>query len=262
MSFNMDAAGFYYDSGGDVLDLLILFAKYNPDIITLQEYYVDFCKPLHEELLKKYPFYCCKKEECATVIYSKFPILNFFDLGDVIDSLDVKNNNERSEYKSNLKSSYSDVLFADIKIDTTLIHIVSCHLSSNGYSSISKESNMPTIDRLQQYYNSFKAATRDRRYETDAILRLLKEYNYKRSIVCGDLNSTPESNNLRRLQDGENFSDIWWQCGNGFCFTYFNDLFVFRLDHIFCTKDIKSQSISSLKNDYSDHAAIIFKFDM
>ena len=137
--------------------------------------------------------------------------------------------------------------------DTLIVvnnHFESCHLS--------------TEDR-QQYRHIIKGEIpRDSLRTESAILLVklaeanayVKEHANYPVIVCGDFNDNPISYSRHTM--GETLTDCFVATGRGIGLSYNQKAFSFRIDHIFCSKDIQPYNCEvDDKMDASDHYPLI-----
>lgn len=148
--------------------------------------------------------------------------------------------------------------------DTLIVvnnHFESCHLS--------------TEDR-QQYRHIIKGEIPRDSLRTESAILLVKlaEANAKRAgqiravrdyvkehanypvIVCGDFNDNPISYSRHTM--GETLTDCFVATGRGIGLSYNQKAFSFRIDHIFCSKDIQPYNCEvDDKMDASDHYPLI-----
>jgi endonuclease/exonuclease/phosphatase family metal-dependent hydrolase len=148
--------------------------------------------------------------------------------------------------------------------DTLIVvnnHFESCHLS--------------TEDR-QQYRHIIKGEIPRDSLRTESAILLVKlaEANAKRAgqiravrdyvkehanypvIVCGDFNDNPISYSRHTM--GETLTDCFVATGRGIGLSYNQKAFSFRIDHIFCSKDIQPYNCQvDDKMDASDHYPLI-----
>lgn len=105
-------------------------------------------------------------------------------------------------------------------------------------------------DAVSSYRTDFRV-----RAEQARRLRMVLEAEDRPFIVCGDLNSTPANWVYAHLVDG--LQDAFGQSGRGWGGTYHARLPLFRIDHIFASKEWEVRAAHVSKAMASDHRPII-----
>ena len=89
-----------------------------------------------------------------------------------------------------------------------------------------------------------------------AVRDYVKEHANYPVIVCGDFNDNPISYSRHTM--GETLTDCFVATGRGIGLSYNQKAFSFRIDHIFCSKDIQPYNCEvDDKMDASDHYPLI-----
>lgn len=169
---------------------------------------------------------------------------------------------ERLAYDS--KANGSGAWWLQVGDDTLIVvnnHFESCHL---------------TKEDRQQYRQLIKGEIpRDSvRAESQLLLVKLAEANAKRAaqirkvrqyveehsaypiIVCGDFNDNPISYSRHEMAKG--LTDCFVSTGRGIGLSYNQKAFSFRIDHVFCSKDIQPYNCQIDNNmDASDHYPVL-----
>lgn len=169
---------------------------------------------------------------------------------------------ERLAYDS--KANGSGAWWLQVGDDTLIVvnnHFESCHL---------------TKEDRQQYRQLIKGEIpRDSvRAESQLLLVKLAEANAKRAaqirkvrqyveehsaypiIVCGDFNDNPISYSRHEMAKG--LIDCFVSTGRGIGLSYNQKAFSFRIDHVFCSKDIQPYNCRIDNNmDASDHYPVL-----
>ena len=91
-----------------------------------------------------------------------------------------------------------------------------------------------------------------RNWELDFVNELIKEN--KNTIVLGDFNVPFESKNLNKIKS--TFNHAFNEKGNGFRETWFWNLPLLSLDHIWVSKDLKILKTEKINTFKSDHSMI------
>ena len=207
-------------NGGDfpnrIYKLADVIGSYKIDIIAFQEDFTSdkfSSSDILNAKLKLYKYTLKTREKIRDGIKSSsnLTILSKFK-AEKIDNI----------YFNNIKNEQRAALFLTIKIDNQKLLIINTHLCH--------------LD------------TKNRIYQLKKILEKIYTQNIKNIILCGDLNSTPNSNELKLLKNEK--------------FNYFNKehtaIRAKTIDYILLKGNITSKKCEVvLKNQYSDHYCII-----
>ena len=252
VSYNVCAYGgnYKYENGFEVVrDYL---QEQQADIVCVQEDADSWRRYVLQEYAKILPYndtLVISNNQLtfnALGIHTRFPIVK----------------RERIAYSS--LSNGSAAWWLKVGEDTLIVvnnHFESCHLS--------------TEDRAQYRHSIKEEMPRDSlRTESTLLLVKLAEANAKRAdqiravrdyveehanypiIVCGDFNDNPISYSRHAM--GEVLTDCFATTGRGIGLSYNQKAFSFRIDHIFCSKDIQPYNCQiDVKMDASDHYPVI-----
>ncbi|HET9570336.1 MAG TPA: endonuclease/exonuclease/phosphatase family protein [Bacteroidales bacterium] len=218
----------------------------NPDIVCLQEVGAGFIQKGRfdektREALKAYRYFATgeKEERFSVVCLSRYPILRF----------------HRIEYESQSNSSW----VYDIKIGKDTVRVINNHLESNKlnreekdqYTEIIQKRESAKITKVAGLLGSkVGKSTQIRGNQADAVFKVIHESPYK-VIVCGDFNDVPGSYTYRKIRS--DILDCWVERGNGWGHTFHENLFLFRIDYILHTPDIRCVKSKVEHLRYSDH---------
>ena len=148
--------------------------------------------------------------------------------------------------------------------DTLIVvnnHFESCHLTKEDrvqYRHIIK-GEMPR-DSLRTESTLLLVKLAEANAKRASQIRVVKDYVEKHAdhpiIVCGDFNDNPISYSRHTM--GEVLTDCFVTTGRGIGLSYNQKAFSFRIDHIFCSKDIQPYNCQiDEKMDASDHYPVI-----
>ena len=148
--------------------------------------------------------------------------------------------------------------------DTLIVvnnHFESCHLTKEDrvqYRHIIK-GEMPR-DSLRTESTLLLVKLAEANAKRASQIRVVKDYVEKHAdhpiIVCGDFNDNPISYSRHTM--GEVLTDCFVTTGRGIGLSYNQKAFSFRIDHIFCSKDIQPNNCQiDAKMDASDHNPVI-----
>jgi endonuclease/exonuclease/phosphatase family metal-dependent hydrolase len=247
LSYNVE---FLTHSGKETTDSLNKIVAYirdlNPDIVCLQEVGAEFIQkgrfePKTKKALKAYRYFASgeKEDRFSVVCMSKYPILRF----------------HRIEYESQSNSSW----IYDLKIGKDTVRVINNHLESNKlnreekdqYTEIIQKRESAKITKVAGLLGSkVGKSTRIRGNQADAVSNVIHESPYK-VIVCGDFNDVPGSYTYRKIRS--DILDCWVEKGNGWGHTFHENLFLFRIDYILHTPEIRCVKTKVEHVHYSDH---------
>jgi endonuclease/exonuclease/phosphatase family metal-dependent hydrolase len=140
------------------------------------------------------------------------------------------------------------------------ISVINNHLESNGlepkdrelYQDFLKNVEKSKIDNITQNMRSHLGkAFRERAVQAEAIAEYVEKQQTDGIILCGDFNDTPISYAYHTIK-GDLFDAY---AGNEFGarITYHEDYFLFRIDFIMHSRNIRSYNCTIDKVNYSDH---------
>ena len=234
---------------GHLHPIIEYIQKKDADIVCLQEagpVFIDVT--LKETAVRKalkayrYVYSGAQENRYSVVLLSKYPVLH----------------SQRIKYKSQSNSSF----FYDIKIGNDTIRLINNHLESNKLNKDEKNKYTDLLtnresDKLtavaEALGNKVGKSTVIRASQADAVSEVVRESPYK-VIVCGDFNDAPGSYTYRTVRRG--LIDSWIEHGLGWGNTFHENLFLFRIDFIMHSPEIKSFKVKVDKVKYSDHYPI------
>ena len=233
------------DKGNNVINFL---KSEDPDIICLQEYtYHKNTKYLTEKQIRKelkdYPYYnytrATTKHNGGLAVFSKFPITKVKQI--------------------NYESLYNTSCLYEIDVYGKKITVINNHLESNKLSKEDRE----FYNEMIKHFQSEKLGT----FKNTLISKLATGYRIRASqarqlkqvidkvetplIICGDFNDTPISYCYQHIRGDLN--DAFANTGFGPGISYHENLFLFRIDHIFHSDHFNSYNANIHKVTYSDH---------
>jgi endonuclease/exonuclease/phosphatase family metal-dependent hydrolase len=219
---------------GKNLDQIIeLIKREEPDIIALQEAIESddraniahtIAQTLNYEAFF-YPAFTTDRHEPAytigNAVLSKFPLKSGRCI--VLSSL--------AEYQKTSETEPRVACVSQIDIDGTSVDVVSVQLAHT-------DSRQPTLIHHNQLDN------------------LLNGLKTNQTIVAGDFNTLPDSSIIKALNNVLVNTDSSPQMPTKKDFKG-NEVAEFRIDYIFTTPDIKTQSFKILESDASDHKPLL-----
>jgi vancomycin resistance protein VanJ len=204
----------------------------SPDVLIFQEYYSL------EKQQFSYPYKYIKTktntDKIGLAIYSKFPIINKGSL--------------------NLKNTFNNIIFVDIKKKKDTIRVYNLHLQSlqlkTDKENFGEENSQKLIARLEEGFKKQAA-------QTEVFLEHEKQWKGKK-IVAGDFNNTSYSWVYNQIS--KNKKDAFIEAGEGFGKTY-NYWFPMRIDFILTDSTAIVNQFYSFSENNSDHFPILAKIN-
>ncbi len=96
-----------------------------------------------------------------------------------------------------------------------------------------------------------------RSQQIDSVATLVQEHQGWHIIVCGDFNDTPISYSYQEMK--KHLSPAYREAGNGIGLTYNKKKFPVRIDHLFCSKNLKAERAEvDTSIATSDHYPVVF----
>lgn len=169
---------------------------------------------------------------------------------------------ERLAYES--KGNGSGAWWLQVGDDTLIVvnnHFESCHLTKEDrqqYRQLIKGEIPRDSVRAESQLLLVKLA--EANAKRAAQIRKVKQYVEEHSaypiIVCGDFNDNPISYSRHEMAKG--LTDCFVSTGRGIGLSYNQKAFSFRIDHVFCSKDIQPYNCQiDNKMDASDHYPVL-----
>ena len=252
ISYNVCSYGgnFKYENGFEtVRDYL---KEQQPDIVCVQEDADTWRRYVMKEYAKVLPYndtIVLANNDLtlnALGIHTRYPIVK----------------RERIPYSS--LANGSAAWWLKVGEDTLIVvnnHFESCHLSTEDrqqYRHIIKGEIPHDSLRTESAILLVKLAEANakRASQIRAVREYVKEHANYPVIVCGDFNDNPISYSRHTM--GETLTDCFVATGRGIGLSYNQKAFSFRIDHIFCSKDIQPYNCQvDDKMDASDHYPLI-----
>lgn len=197
--------------------------------------------------LKKYPYhfvqelsYIYKSEKYGVAIFSRFPITS------------VK--------KIDYESRYNGSVWAELDINGKRVTLINNHLESNKlseeerneYYQLTKEVGSQALNSFtKMMHKRLTPAFKARALQAQIISKVIEEDKNNYMIVCGDFNDTPISYARRKIKG--NLKDAFVESGAGLGVTYNKYRFLFRIDYILHSQNIRSYNCTVGKLKDSDH---------
>lgn len=239
----------YEDGFGKVAEYL---RDQQPDIVCVQEDADTWRRYVFQEYAKFLPYNdtLILANNNLTInalgIHTRYPIVK----------------RERLAYDS--KANGSGAWWLQVGDDTLIVvnnHFESCHLTKEDrrqYRQLIKGEIPRDSMRAESQLLLVKLA--EANAKRAAQIRKVKQYVEEHSaypiIVCGDFNDNPISYSRHEMAKG--LTDCFVSTGRGIGLSYNQKAFSFRIDHVFCSKDIQPYNCRIDNNmDASDHYPVL-----
>lgn len=169
-----------------------------------------------------------------------------------------------SATKIEYKSQFNGSILYKLKMGEDTLVVVNNHLESNKidtkdkiiYNDLLKSPREEKIKTDGKYLlKKLAEAVVVRAPQADSVAQAIKENRSRYMLVCGDFNDSPISYAHHKI--GSGMTDAFSAAGTGFGFSYNQNRFYFRIDHIFSTpafRVVKCEVDRSIKA--SDHYPI------
>ena len=237
--------------------LLEYIAKTDADIVCLQEYMISktgkslLTQRDVNKILKNYPYssitgleYSGKYHTYGLACFSKYPITN--------------------THEFTFKSSYNGAAIYTLDVNGETYLVSNNHLESNKISSSDKKlySNFlatrdyPTaVEVGSNIKRRMGRGYTKRASQAQQVSDYINEQEYDKLIVCGDFNDMPISYAYKRMKG--NLADSYASTGFGPGITYHEHLFLFRIDYILHSKNLKAYKTTVDRVNFSDHYPVL-----
>ncbi|MDR1518185.1 MAG: endonuclease/exonuclease/phosphatase family protein [Dysgonamonadaceae bacterium] len=253
LSYNVQGLGNEYKRGANEHPILDYIAKTDADIVCLQEYMVSktgksmITQGDVNRILNKYPYRSVTGLESSgkyhifgLACFSKFPIKNTHEI--IFDS------------------SFNGAVTYTLDIEGKDVTVVNVHLESNQIGAADKRLYSDFLQnnekvRLDDVTSNIRKrlgrAYRKRASQVDKIKRYVARLDNETTILCGDFNDTPASFAYGKMKEG--LRDAYAETGTGPGITYNEDLFLFRIDYIMHSENMKAYRAKVNNVKFSDH---------
>ncbi|MDR1527215.1 MAG: endonuclease/exonuclease/phosphatase family protein [Dysgonamonadaceae bacterium] len=214
----------------------------DPDIVCFQEYDPFWLKEeTIRKALKSLPY--SSSRQADLMVFSKYPIV--------------------STRRLPIDSRYNGACVMELDIRGRKVTLINNHLESNkissderdGYYDLTKDPNTQKLENFthmmfQRLTPAFKARAEQARLVAQTIRKNQNPY----ILVCGDFNDTPISYAYRTIKG--DLKDAFVESGSGMGISFNRYRFLFRIDYLFHSKNMKSYNSTVGKLKTSDHYPI------
>lgn len=171
---------------------------------------------------------------------------------------------KREQLAYDSKANGSGAWWLQVGDDTLIVvnnHFESCHLTKEDrrqYRQLIKGEIPRDSVRAESQLLLVKLAEANakRAAQIRKVKQYVKEHSAYPIIVCGDFNDNPISYSRHEMAKG--LTDCFVSTGRGIGLSYNQKAFSFRIDHVFCSKDIQPYNCQiDNKMDASDHYPVL-----
>ncbi len=237
--------------------LLQYIAKTDADIVCLQEYMISktgkslLTQKDVNKILNKYPYqsitgleFSGKYHTYGLACFSKYPIT--------------------STREFTFESSYNGSAVYSLDVDGEIYLVANNHLESNKISSsdkklygnlLVKRDSRTLTEVTTNIRKRLGLGYSKRAIQVQTISDYLNRQTYDKLIICGDFNDTPISYAYKKMKG--DLIDAYASTGFGPGITYYEDFFLFRIDYIMHSKNLKSLKTTVDRVKYSDHYPVL-----
>ena len=237
--------------------LLEYIAKTDADIVCLQEYMISktgkslLTQKDVDKVLSNYPYrsitgleYSGKYHTYGLACFSKYPI--------------------KSTREFAFEGSYNGAAIYSIDVNGETYLVTNAHLESNKISASDKKLygnllvNRDSRTLTKVTSNIKKRLGRGytkRARQVQKITDYIARQEYDKLIICGDFNDTPISYAYKKMKG--DLTDAYASIGFGPGITYYEDFFLFRIDYILHSKNLKAHKTKVDRVKFSDHYPVL-----
>jgi endonuclease/exonuclease/phosphatase family metal-dependent hydrolase len=233
-------------------DIAYSIQKWNPDIISLQEYNTnerpnDIANHANY-FIKKYPYHFFSKDFQVSqkdyfsgcILYSKYKIVKA----------------ERFAFVNGESLISATILKGDDTIQIFTTHLASYRFKQNDFEAIDQSTvaNSISLNGKRGVLRKMRTAFMQRALEAELIKSQLAKTNYP-AIITGDFNDVPGSYTYKTIRG--NWQDAFLEKGFGIGATYLGISPTLRIDYILASSDWEIRGWDSMDENLSDHHMIM-----
>jgi len=232
----------------------------SPDVLCMQEFFTNNSELNNIELLKSkglkyysfYPSYSQKNKgnKWGLAIFSKYPMKN-------AKLIDINPQNSAMN-----QCMSAEIQFKDKNYKIYNAHFQSIHLDYDDYGyleNVKKKWNMLNYLNTWQIVYKITKAFKNRTNQVEAFLDKYNQTDNMSSILCCDMNDVPNSYSYCRISSV--LTDAFTQKGKFLSNTISIFFPLYRIDYVFCSKDIKVNSYKRIETNLSDHHIVTAYLD-
>ncbi|MDE6271110.1 MAG: endonuclease/exonuclease/phosphatase family protein [Muribaculaceae bacterium] len=228
----------------------------DPDIVCLQELSelapnkrMCLTQSQIDSLHARYPYIILSGKEIVTM--SKFPL----------ESIHL-------DMQSRQRENFCDIGAYVVNIEGHRLALFSLHMQSYRFTKKDKSdylelTRMQSEEDLKEVRHTLmqklEQAAVHRADQAEMLGRYIDFYGGENVLVCGDFNDVPGCYTLHCLAD-HGMKEVWSEAAFGPTYTYFDNRFYFRIDHMLWRGRFQPAGIRRGKSRTSDHAPLIATF--
>lgn len=265
MTYNVNRAHSISVNKGTTQGFIRFILRQDADIILLQEYNHLLYPEIGERLANVYPYglEAESKNDRFKSVFSRYPIDEYEQLW--VNADDARYGLLQHAWYCKSRDGHKEVLpvcSMVVNVDNRRIRIINCHLMSNNFSVVIRNSRKkgqsllraipPIMARMDFGYSA-------RKLQAEIVAEHIARNSEEGIIVCGDLNDIGGSTTIRVFRH-QGLKDAWWQKGWGYGFTFHGMKLRLRLDHVLFSKSLIPQNIFVPHSISSDHDPIVCDF--
>jgi endonuclease/exonuclease/phosphatase family metal-dependent hydrolase len=212
----------------------------DPDLVCFQEYAPIGRLSLNviRRTLKTMPHYVFGVRDLA--IFSRYPILS------------VK--------KLPIESNFNSACLIELDVNGRKVTLINSHLESNKispderneYYDLTKDPDKQKLENFtHMMFERLTPAFRMRAKQAQVIREAIRNNRNPYMIVCGDFNDTPISYAYRTIKG--DLKDAFVESGSGMGISFNRYRFLFRIDYILHSKNMKAYNCTVGRLKISDH---------
>lgn len=258
LSYNVRLFNLYEGpNAGSEKKVISLLREQKPDIICLQEFYINGNPVIKEQAFRdamgaKYWSHMKvaamgKNRYYGIITLSRYPVAG---RGEIVHP-----------------SSSSLTIYTDVIIENDTFRIYNNHLQSfrlrkmerSFIEEMTDPADNEALNTVKNLSVSLRKGFVRRAQQADVLKEKIRTSPYP-VIVAGDFNDTPVSYSYRRIRKG--LGDAFVNSGYGAGFTYRGNYPANRIDYILYGNKLKSSQFEILKVRYSDHYPVAARFNI
>lgn len=263
LTYNVNRAHEISVNKGTTQGLIRFIERQEADIVLLQEYNAELYPEIRKRLMQAYPYELgTEKGSRFKSVFSKYPIEDY-------EQLWVRADDPRYELLQHSwycksrdgKREILPICSMVVKIGKNRLRVVNCHLMSNNYSVVIRNtcrkgrSLLRTILLIMKRVDFGYAV---RKLQAEVVCQHLNRVCKDPVIVCGDFNDISGASTFSSFRK-TGLKDAWWKVGWGFGFTYHGMGMRLRLDHIlYSASSLDINRVFIPHSACSDHDPIVF----
>lgn len=211
----------------------------HPNIVCFQEFWLDDESLFAKQYKYSYVFKTTSSR-IGQAIFSNYPIV------------------KKGSLNFNSPKTGNNAIYADLKVQDTILRVYNVHLQSLGVDPEHEELNQEASERfIKKVGNSFA----EQQLQVETIKNHLTDFG-GRYVICGDFNNTAFSYIYKELKNELELQDTFENSGSGFGQTFKLKKFPLRIDFILTDKQFNIKKHSNFTHRFSDHYPVEAVFSL